>query len=120
QLEKMPIISNKATAPFRFDMGYDGDGDKSVKHFGIEGELNIRLFELINLGGRLNIGQYTTAQEEEAWHTPKLRLAGNARFNISETLYIDAEVLFHGVSYGKDRDDIRALTGFRKPASGHL
>jgi outer membrane receptor for ferrienterochelin and colicin len=30
-----------------------------------------------------------------------LQLAANARFNISEKLYIDAEALFHGTSYAK-------------------
>ena len=101
QLEGMPLFVNNMGTPFQFDMVYDGNGDEAVKHVGVEGELNIRLSELINLGGRLNIDQYTTAQQEEAWHTPKLRLAANARFNISEKLYIDAEALFHGVSYGK-------------------
>ena len=101
QLEGMPLFVNNMGTPFQFDMVYDGNGDEAVKHVGVEGEINIRLSELINLGGRLNIDQYTTAQQEEAWHTPKLRLAANARFNISEKLYIDAEALFHGVSYGK-------------------
>lgn len=104
QLEGMPLFVNNMGTPFQFDLVYDGDGDKAVKHFGIEGELNVRLSSLVNLGGRLNIDQYTTAQQEEAWHTPKLRLAANARFNISEKLYIDAEALFHGVSYGKTFD----------------
>src|SRR5690606_13472986 len=82
QLEGMPLFVNNMERPFRFDMVYDGDGDKAVKHIGIEGELNVRLSALVNLGGRLNIDQYTAAQQEEAWHTPKLRLAANARFNI--------------------------------------
>ncbi len=105
QLEGMPLYVNNAETPFRFDLVYDGDGDKAVKHFGIEGEINVRLSEIVNLGGRLNIDQYTMAQQEEAWHIPKLRLAANARFNISEKLYIDAEALFHGVTYAKDWDD---------------
>lgn len=110
QLEGMPLYVNNMNTPFQFDMVYDGDGDKAVKHFGIEGELNVRLSALVNLGGRLNIDQYTTAQQEEAWHTPKMRLAANARFNISEKLYIDAEALFHGVSYSKVYD-YNAATG---------
>src|SRR5690606_8185086 len=88
QLEGMPLFVNNAETPFRFDIVYDGNGDEAVKHFGIEGEINVRLSEIVNLGGRLNIDQYTMAQEEEAWHMPKLRLAANARFNISEKLYI--------------------------------
>lgn len=101
QLENMPLFVNNMDAPFRFDLIYDGDGDESVTHIGLEGELNIRLSEVVNLGGRLNIDQFTMAYQEETWHTPKMRLAANARFNISEKLYIDAEALFHGNTYAR-------------------
>ena len=104
KLEGMPLFVNNMDTPYQFAMVYDGNGDKAVKHFGIEGELNVRLSQLVNLGGRLNIDQYTAAQEAEVWHTPKLRLAANARFNISEKLYIDAEALFHGVAHAKAFD----------------
>lgn len=99
QLEGLPLFVNNIDAPFQFDVIYDGDGDNAVKHVGIEGELNIRLSQMVNLGGRLNIDQYTMAYQEETWHTPKMRLAANARFNISDKLYIDAEALFHGQTY---------------------
>lgn len=101
QLENMALFVNNMDRPFQFDMVYDGDGDEAVKHIGVEGELNIRLSELINLGGRLNIDQYTMAYQEETWHTPKIRVAANARFNISEKLYIDGEALFHGNTKGR-------------------
>lgn len=110
QLEGMPLFVNNMDAPYQFDLVYDGDGDKAMKHLGIEGEVNVRLSKLVNLGGRLNIDEYTTAQQEEAWHLPKLRLAANARFNISEKLYIDAEALFHGAAHGK-AFDYDAATG---------
>ncbi|WP_246172294.1 TonB-dependent receptor [Sphingobacterium hotanense] len=96
QIEGLPMFVNNVDRPFQFDLVYDGDGDKALKHVGIEGEINVRLSELVNLGGRLNIDNYTTVSQEEAWHLPKMRLAANARFNISEKLYIDAEALFHG------------------------
>ncbi|MFD2742514.1 MULTISPECIES: TonB-dependent receptor [Sphingobacterium] len=96
QLEGMALFVNNVTNPFQFDLVYDGDGEESVKHVGIEGEINIRVSEAVNLGGRLNIDNYTMAYQAEAWHTPNVRLTANARFNISEKLYIDAEALFHG------------------------
>jgi len=100
-LENMPLYVNNPNAPFQFQMVYDGNEDNKVKYVGIEGEINVRLSELVNVGGRLNIDGYTMATENEAWFTPKVRLAANARFNISEKLYIDAEALFHGLSYAK-------------------
>lgn len=103
-LEGMSLFANSKDTPFQFDLIYDGTGDNKVKYIGIEGEINVRLSELVNLGGRLNIDNYTMDQQEEAWFTPKLRLAANARFNISEKLYIDAEGLFHGMSYARVYD----------------
>ncbi len=102
QVEGLAMFVNNIERPFNFDMIYDGDGDKALKHVGIEGEINVRLSALVNLGGRLNIDQYTMAQQDEAWHLPKMRLAANARFNISEKLYIDAEALFHGNAIARE------------------
>jgi outer membrane receptor for ferrienterochelin and colicin len=99
KVENMAMFVNNMETPFRFDLVYDGNGDEAVKHVGIEGEINVRLSQLVNLGGRLNIDQYTMVNQEEAWHLPKMRLAANARFNISEKLFIDAEALFHGNAY---------------------
>lgn len=100
-IEGLPLFVNNETMPYQFDVVYDGNPDDKVTYFGIEGELNVRLSQLVNIGGRLNIDNYTSATENEAWFSPKLRLAANARFNISEKLYIDAEALFHGLSYAK-------------------
>ena len=109
-IEGLPLFINDAEAPFRFDLVYDGNEDDKASYFGIEGEINVRLSKLVNLGGRLNIDGYTMATQDEAWFTPKLRLAANARFNISEKLYIDAEALFHGNSYGATYDYDKTLT----------
>src|SRR5690606_22697042 len=77
-IEGLPLFLNSADAPFRFDLVYDGDSDNQTKYFGIEGEINVRLSQLVNLGGRLNIDGYTLATQDEAWFTPKMRLAANA------------------------------------------
>ncbi len=102
KLEGLPLFVNSMETPFNFDLIYDGDADQAVKHVGIEGEINVRLSALVNLGGRLNIDNYTMAKQDVAWHMPKMRLAANARFNISQKLYIDAEALFHGLTYAKE------------------
>jgi len=102
KVEGLAMFVNNPETPFNFDLIYDGNGDEAVKHIGIEGEINVRLSALVNLGGRLNIDQYTMAEQEEAWHLPKMRLAANARFNISEKLFIDAEALFHGNAIARE------------------
>lgn len=100
-IEGLPLFVNDMNTPYQFAVVYDGNADKKVTYVGIEGEMNVRLSQLVNIGGRINIDNYTTSTQEEAWFTPKLRFAANARFNISEKLYIDAEALFHGLSYAK-------------------
>jgi len=101
QLEGLPLFVNHAASPQNFHIVYDGDGDTSVRHIGLEGEISMRLSQAVNIGGRLNIDNYTMAQAEEAWHRPDMRLTANARFNISEKLYIDAEALFHSASHAR-------------------
>jgi len=117
KVENLAMFVNNMETPFNFDLIYDGNGDEAVKHVGIEGEINVRLSQLVNLGGRLNIDQYTLVAQEEAWHLPKMRLAANARFNISEKLFIDAEALFHGNTYAPQytyTDGVADPTTFKK------
>src|SRR5690606_27357615 len=57
-LEQVPFFINNMENPFRFDVIYDGNEDDKVKYFGIEGEMNVRLSEVVNVGGRLNIDGY--------------------------------------------------------------
>ena len=120
QVEGLPMFVNNIDRPFQFDLVYDGDGDKALKHVGIEGEINVRLSALVNLGGRLNIDNYTTVSQEEAWHLPKMRLAANARFNISEKLYIDAEALFHGNATAREYTyTIDPVTNMATPSASY-
>lgn len=100
-IEGLPMFVVNENHPYQFDVIYDGDGDKAVKHIGIEGELNVRLSELVNLGGRINFDDYKMVNEKEAWHLPKLRFAATARFTLSEKLYIDAEALFMSERFAK-------------------
>jgi len=102
RLEGLPLFVNNPAEPWSFLLAYDGDGEKSAKHIGLEGELSMRMSQTVNIGGRLNIDGYTTAQAAEAWHMPSLRLAANARFNLSDRLYIDAEALFQSLSYAQE------------------
>jgi hypothetical protein len=68
---------------------------------GFEGEINVRVSETINLGGRFNIQEYTLAAEERAWFLPKTQLTSYARINIGEKIFINGEELFSGESSAK-------------------
>jgi len=100
-IEGLPLFVNNLETPFNFGIVYDGNADDKVSYFGIEGELNMRVSQVVNVGAKLNIDNYTTVSQQNAWFTPKLRVAANAKFTISQKLSIDAEALFHGLSYAR-------------------
>lgn len=88
------------------------DGDDPSTVVGLEGEVNVRVSEVVTLGGKLNFNEFDLQQEEEAWYLPKMRLAANARFNISDKLYVDAELLFNGQTYGRIGNPAVGLPGY--------
>lgn len=100
KMENLPLFVNNGLSPYKFDVIYDGF-DKESSVFGFEGEINIRVSETVNLGGKLNINDYKMGTEEEAWFLPKASLSSHARINISEKLFIDGEVLFNGQTKAK-------------------
>ncbi len=103
QVENLPLFVNNGINSSKFDVIYD-NGDKETTIIGLEGEMNIRVSEAVNLGGRLNINEYTLASEERAWFLPKVQLTSYARINISEQLFINGEVLFNGETSAKAYD----------------
>lgn len=102
QIEGLPLflnsdeqLSNGGYVPYKFDIVYDGLLNKA-KHYGLEGEINVRLSQLVNLGGKLFLDDYTVNDNEEAWNLPKFRMQANARFNISDKFFVDAELSTRG------------------------
>lgn len=102
QIEGLPLfINSQETAlnggyvPYKFDVIYDGFSEKAT-HFGIEGEMNVRVSQLVNLSGKLNIDDYQVKDNEEAWSLPSFRFLANARFNISDKFFVDAELSTQG------------------------
>lgn len=104
RVESLPFYAVSPETPYAFRMIYEA-GDEASTIVGLEGELNVRVSEVVSLGGKLNLNEFDLQQEEEAWFMPKMRLAANARFNISDKLYIDGELLFQGQTYGLVSDE---------------
>lgn len=100
RIEGMPFYAIAPGTPYKFNIIYE-DGENASTVIGLEGELNVRLSEVVTVGGRVNFNEFDLQQQEEAWYTPKMRLAANARFNISDKLYIDGELFFQGQTYGR-------------------
>jgi hypothetical protein len=98
-IEDLPLFVNNQTNLERFDLIYDAGNSTT---FGFEGELNVRTSETLNLSGRLQLNEYNTKTEEEAWFKPKFRLFSNAHLSISKKFLLDAELVLNG--------DTKALT----------
>lgn len=111
RIESMPFYAVAPGTPYAFNLLYE-DGEDASTVIGLEGELNVRLSEVVTVGGRVNFNEFDLQQQEEAWYMPKMRLAANARFNISDKLYIDGELLFHGQTYGLVQDADIDLSGY--------
>ncbi|ULT22489.1 hypothetical protein KUH03_24180 [Sphingobacterium sp. E70] len=72
---------------------------------------------MVNLGGKVFIDDYNLSDEEEAWGLPKFRLQANARFNISDKFFVDAELSSQGNTYAYVYD--YNTDGSRVADSGH-
>ena len=103
RIESMPFYAIAPGTPYVFNLIYE-DGENASTIIGLEGEVNVRVSEVVTLGGKLNFNEFDLQQQEEAWYTPKMRLAANARFNISDKLYVDGEILIQGQTYGLVQD----------------
>lgn len=111
RIESMPFYAIAPGTPYAFSLLYE-DGENASTIVGLEGELNVRVSEVVTVGGRVNFNEFDLQQQEEAWYTPKMRLAANARFNISDKLYVDGELLFQGPTYGLIQDANIDLSGY--------
>lgn len=104
QIESMPFYRNSLLAPHQFDIIYES-GENASTIVGLEGEINVRVSETVNLGGKVNFNEFDLKQEREAWFLPKMRLSANTRINISDKLYVNGELLFQGITYGLIADN---------------
>ena len=53
-----------------------------VKTFGLFGEINAQLNDGITVGGNIQIDNYTTENEEEAWNSPPFSASIHALYNL--------------------------------------
>lgn len=97
-IENMLLFMNNTSKINRFDVIYD-QGQSSV--FGLEGEVNIKASDVFEIGGKAQIFNYELATESEAWFKPNFRLISNAKAQVNQKLYLNAELLFQGETKAK-------------------
>jgi len=97
-IDDMQLMVNNQTTINRFDVIYD-NGKSNI--FGFEGELNVKASDVFNISGKAQIFNYDLASQAQAWFKPTVRLISNARAQVNQKLYLDAEVLFQGETFAR-------------------
>jgi outer membrane cobalamin receptor len=97
-IDDLQLFVNSQTLTNRFETVYD-NGESNI--LGLEGEINVKASEFLNLNGKAQLLNYTLASEKEAWFKPSLRLMSNAKFQINKKVIVDAEVLFQDNVYAR-------------------
>jgi hypothetical protein len=97
-IDDMQLMVNNQTTVNRFDVIYDNGKSKI---FGVEGELNVKASDVFSIGGKAQIFNYDLANQTHAWFKPTFRLISNARAQVNQKLFLDAEVLFQGETYAR-------------------
>jgi outer membrane cobalamin receptor len=98
KIDNMLLLVNNPTKINRFDVIFD-QGKSTV--LGLEGEINVKASDVFEISGKAQIFNYNLASESEAWFKPSLRLISNAKAQVNQKLFINAEVLFQGETSAK-------------------
>lgn len=119
-IDNLQLFVNNPSLINRFDAIYDNGNSKI---FGLEGEMNIKASDVFNISGKAQIFNYDLSTEREAWFKPTLRLISNARAQLNQKLFLDAELLFQGESYARLNGTAgsytsRTLKGFLDMSAG--
>lgn len=97
-VDDFQLFVNNITEINRFDVVYD-NGKSNI--FGLDGEINVKASDVLSISGKAQIFNYDLASEQEAWFKPTLRLVSNARAQVNQKLFLDAELLFQGDTYAR-------------------
>lgn len=98
KIDNMLLLVNNPTNINRFDVIYD-QGKSTV--LGLEGEINVKASDVFEISGKAQIFNYDLASESQAWFKPNLRLISNAKAQVNQKLFLNAELLFQGETSAK-------------------
>lgn len=98
KIDNMLLFMNNTSKINRFDVIYD-QGKSTV--LALEGEINVKASDVFEIGGKAQIFNYDLANESQAWFKPNFRLISNAKAQVNQKLYLNAELLFQGETKAK-------------------
>lgn len=97
-IDNMLLFMNNTTKINRFDVIYD-QGKSTV--FGLQGEVNVKASDVFEIAAKAEIFNYDLASEAEAWFKPGVRLTSNAKAQVNQKVFLNAELMFQGESFAK-------------------
>ncbi len=97
-VDNLLLFVNNPLAVNRFDVVYD-PGSSNI--FGLDGQLNVKASDVLNISGKAQIYNYELETEKEAWFKPSLRLMSNAKLTLNDKFSLDGELLFQSETFAK-------------------
>lgn len=98
----MPLfVSNFTSTVNKFAVIYDG-GSSRVN--GLNGELDFKPADDLDIFGRVEFKNYQMATETQAWNLPKFKLTAGTAIQITDKIKITGSLLFRGATYSRDVD----------------
>jgi outer membrane receptor for ferrienterochelin and colicin len=100
KVKNMPLlVSDTLTVNHnQFGIVYD-NGTATIT--GVNGELDVKVSDAVNVFGRFEYKDYKMASEVEPWNLPKFTLTAGTQLHITKQLSINGTLLFRGTAYDR-------------------
>jgi len=98
KVKNMPlmILDSTSVNHNQFGIVYD-NGTATIT--GINGELDVKVSDAVNVFGKVEYKDYKMASEAEPWNLPKFKLTAGTQLHITPQLTINGTLLFRGSTY---------------------
>jgi len=98
KVKNMPLLQldTNSNNKNQFGITYD-NGTATIT--GINGELDVKVSDAVNIFGRVEYKDYKMASEAEPWNLPKFKLTAGTQLHITKQLSISGTLLFRGSTF---------------------
>jgi hypothetical protein len=100
KVKNMPLLllDSSSYNHNQFGIVYD-NGTATIT--GINGELDVKVSDAVNVFGRVEYKDYKMASEVEPWNLPKFKLTAGTQLHITSQLSINGTLLFRGSTFDR-------------------
>jgi len=100
KVKNMPLLllDSNSFNHNQFGIVYD-NGTATIT--GVNGELDVKVSDAVNVFGRVEYKDYKMASEAEPWNLPKFKLTAGTQLHITKQLSINGTLLFRGSTFDR-------------------